>query len=519
MTNNNNNNINKLIKEEILQQIEDRINNHSINNNNNNNNRGNRTEKIGIVHGQDNTMQALIDSVKQVMSSHPNDTLYFKELLTVPGLVLVIPARRVGSDQLFVAAYIDYSKRTMGLDGHDEAARPVVWPYLSQNIPMEYFRHIYPTGDKNMPVSSVLDEIEDAKIATNINNVVRKHAVSLLNRVNVSLVTSKRYNGKPIIFVYVRHAGLLPFFDTPIESSLDGFDVVVKEGYINLNVGNDECMKHTRPLKVGLSIGCSGDLSIENHNTYSGTIAKFYQFNNDIFILTAGHILPTGSTECIKLTQPPKMSDMIEDRHLISASVVDLSTYKFTNQDHRRVTIDAALFKIRDNVVVDRSSLCISNDTWEMFTTHPDHQDWNLRRTIRSCTNVPQLVDDCEDIKNITDWRWVFKIGFKTGITVGHVSKSDSHMKMIEIENKQLKQVFLYYNQLSVIPTTASNTTFSEAGDSGALVWILNEGGQAMPLGMVVAGSYPLDCAPSTTITPLKDIEELIYQKMNIKNK
>lgn len=491
---------------------EDMENNNNNNNNNNTtstyftnmftkltNNRKNRDndddDDDDFTPRGDDIMQGLIDSIKLVLDSQPSDTQYFKELLSVPGFVLAVPARKIDSEKVFVAAYIDDVKEMMESSGVHESTRPNKWPYLRADIPIEYFRQKYPSGNKYTPV----DEIDDPEIAANLNRVIRKYSERLLNRINVVLVTSGRCNSKNVILVYIRHLGILPYFDTVIESSLDGIEVVVVEGYINLHIGDRDSWTLTRPLTVGLSIGCSDAINTDNMS--NGTITDFCKFNNEMYALSAGHILPKVSNSGIRLIQP---SYSTNDNDLVSDCTIDMSTFR--NPDPAKVTIDAALFKLRENVELDRK-LCTTDETWKYFSASVRRNN-NLNREIQQFQNVPSLSDECADIKNINDWRWVFKMGGRTGLTVGFVTRSEAHLQEILIYCHQLRESLKYYNQLSIKPDSITNTLFSEPGDSGAMVWILDNAGKAKPFGMVVAGFGPENKQALTTITPIKDIEE-----------
>lgn len=211
--------------------------------------------------------------------------------------------------------------------------------------------------------------------------------------------------------------------------------------------------------------------SVSQHGGWAGTLGAFVAFTSKISDVTvpgfisAGHVLEVkdqdkrgvyspGRPDILQLTDKHNIGEVEDYAALVSFKRID---------DPERVinTADVGIARLRDD-----------SRTWRTIVRHPETGgDLHIRNAM----------DDDEVIDRLKSGNFeVFKVGRTTGLTKGRLRAVSSTPIPIKIGYRNY-----LYGDLGLIASLEAASTFTQPGDSGALVY--SKDGKAV--GFVVGGS------------------------------
>lgn len=462
-------------------------------NKNNNNNNTPRSE-MSTFHSRYPSIPEKNAAVSKIVDEVVARTSEWKR--DCPEITRVAVVRKDEASEPIIAFYIETD-----ISSGDRIGIPKSVNIGEYELPVGLYHHSHPSMETNHDNFDSLPLIHQAH-ARAVNRIIEKYSNDIFQRTNTSAITGcVDKHGVTTIVIYVHHKGMIVDNDAPFPNTLDELNVIIREGGLEYHgYGADECnVKHAaRPLKIGISIGVERSDKIKCRGTIGGVV-----INNDkseeMYILTAKHVI-TASKDFEKCNTTaiffqPAHTPYFDDANKIGSEFVLLDSHD------EEIGVDIGLIKLRDGIKA-ASSLCITNDSWGIIVSLLQNDFSNLPQ------NLPKLIETPLDIAAEDGFpKPVFKIGIKTGITAGRVSQffaivnSPGHLR---INHTTQRKKYLHKFIVNPIKSNVYEWIgkFSEQGDSGALVWCLNDSNTALhPCGFVSSG-----LGDDSIVVPIMDV-------------
>ncbi|XP_053373601.1 uncharacterized protein LOC128546626 isoform X2 [Mercenaria mercenaria] len=308
---------------------------------------------------------------------------------------------------------------------------------------------------------------------------LRKNHSNLIG-ISASHYKSKHFKGKgkhifeekPCIVFYVKGKGVIPFAEKLLPKRLGRFETDVRDAYYVRKVGGEASKLH-HDVKIGCQI---------RTNSGSGTIGGFVERQGEIMAITCAHVI-------LKKRQ---LKDLSENPRF---NLPDIECFQSPNKS-KTIDVIGTLADAKYNELVDVAFVKVVRPRLPTKGVFPD-----VKNTVecqspcthcygianRLCYNTGEVLRP----EDVTKDSVIVKYGAASGFTRGRISQISTFTEFTG-NDKMIEQIEVVSDD--IIP-------FSEAGDSGSLVFSVDENKEMKAIGILVGGTESKDF-----VTPITEV-------------
>jgi hypothetical protein len=275
------------------------------------------------------------------------------------------------------------------------------------------------------------------------------------------------------IVLSVEKKGITPEHENEFPGEIRGFPVDIREFKPHLHCRNLENEYYKHDLQTwgdSLSMGC------DIYGQMRGSIGCFVKSQNRRAILSCKHVLfednnnndafLKSDARVIHVTENYKYDDILYYQDSKSTTIIHptvrgrgIGETDYSNQ----IACDAAIAFLKDNIDIDKNLLNTGVEIWNQY---------GFDEIPKFTTNYIKE-HEINNLMNPKNDVWVYKCGVGTGLTRGKLS---NFVPRTTYETSKRKG-------LNIFEIKLHNECFAFPGDSGALVFII-EDGKIRPLGI-----------------------------------